>query len=364
MRKFFFLALLAAELMTAGMTVSAQTGDVIGNVYSTDILAKVNGIPIPSYSLNGKTAIALRDLEHYGFYVSYHDNHRTALIEIDLTGDRDISPIAAEERGTPGEIVGNVLETDISAYINGEYVPTCNIDGRLAAAIEDVAPRNDGSEFAEYGYAKTGLAYDWDEQSRTIDLITIPANNEYEAQRLAAENMLSLSLDNGSLTVSESRFADLHLSPDSTAGIGGSFGGSQIHTIDYTYPDGTAEENAGLFYGFPRIYWDEDGSIVIDDELFVNKGIAFDMDKLKKIIYANKPEPRTFEEELEYWRSGAEALWHVSAELETDDYVILDMYQASAGKRLGRRTLAHEAGQIAARQTNTCQRCGNSSGAL
>ncbi len=313
--------------MTAGITASAEVGDVIGNVYSTDILAQVNGYPIPSYSLNGKTAIALRDLENYGFYVEYYEDHRTAAANSQFRPGNEITPIEGVERGTVGAIVGNVLETDITAYINGEYVPTCNIGGTLTAAIEDIAPWNDGSEFSEFGYAKTGMTYTWDEASRTVNLITLPRSNEYDAQRLAAENMLSLELEDGTLKVTESRFADLHLSPDVENGVGGyGYAGPQIYNISYSYPDGTTE-NVGLFYGFYGIYWDEGGSAVQRGRGFSNTGISFDMDKIKKIIAANKPEPRTFEEELGYWRSGAESNWHINAELDTDDYVILDMQQ-------------------------------------
>ena len=326
--KKLILSLIAAGALAAGITASAEVGDVVGNVYSTDILATVNGYAVPSYSLDGKTAIALRDLENYDFHVYYDDYARIALVNFTLNAEEDVTPIEGVERGTVGEVVGEVLETDITAYINGAYVQTYNIGGTLVAAIEDIAPWNDGSEFAAYGYAKTGLTYTWDEESRTVNLITLPKSNQFIAQNMAMENLLTLNLSAGYLTAEESRFSDLYLRPGSWTGITGyTASGNQIYPIKYAYPDGH-EEEIGLFYGFYAVNWDAGGANVRNSEYFNNTGMYFDMDKLEEIIAMNKPEPRTFEEELEFWRGGGTGIWRIRAEMETDEYVVLDMIQS------------------------------------
>ena len=151
MIKIFSTIAAAAAIISAGTAASAAVGNVVGNVYSTDILATVNGEPIPSYALDGKTAIALRDLEHYGFSVYYSESSRLAQANLDMHSIKEYTPIEGAERGTVGEITGNIYESDITAYINREPVSSYNIGGRLVVVIEDIAPHDDGSEFSQYG---------------------------------------------------------------------------------------------------------------------------------------------------------------------------------------------------------------------
>ena len=151
MIKLFSTIAAAAAIIAAGTAASAAVGNVVGNVYSTDILATVNGEPIPSYALDGKTAIALRDLEHYGFSIYYSESSRLAQANLDMHSMKEYTPIEGVECGTVGEITGNIYESDITAYINGEPVSSYNIGGRLVVVIEDIAPHDDGSEFSQYG---------------------------------------------------------------------------------------------------------------------------------------------------------------------------------------------------------------------
>lgn len=39
-----------------------KVGDVVGNIYSTDIMAYVDGVPIQSYNIGGKTVVCIEDL--------------------------------------------------------------------------------------------------------------------------------------------------------------------------------------------------------------------------------------------------------------------------------------------------------------
>ncbi len=324
MKKLLFTAAVCAAL-AGGLSAAAEIGDVVGYVYSTDILATVNSVPIPSYSLDGKTAIALRDLENYGFNVTYDDSVRVALVDFAPWG---INPIEGVERGTVGEIVGEVLETDIVAYINGEYVPTHNIGGHLVAAIEDIAPWGDGSEFAAYGYAKTGMTYTWDEESRTVDLITLPAGNDNQAQEMAMQRRLELAInENGELVITTNKFANHYL----TSGVGHyiswySLNKGPVYPITYVHPDGTRED-VGMFYGFRSVTWDENSGNMIQSDTFTDSIINFDMDKIEKILSAAEPELPTFEEEIEFWENGGTGIWRVTDRLDADDYSVLYMRQ-------------------------------------
>ena len=70
--KFGRLLILLALSMVFGTSASAKVGDVIGNIYTTDILAVVDNMPIKSYNIGGKTAIVIEDLRDYGFYVEWN----------------------------------------------------------------------------------------------------------------------------------------------------------------------------------------------------------------------------------------------------------------------------------------------------
>lgn len=329
MKKLFGILTIAA-ILAASAAAHAEIGDVIGNVYSTDILAKVNGSVIPSYCLDGKTAIALRDLENYGFYVEYNDQYRTAVL---VRNGMDEKPLISEvERGEVGEIIGNLLETDIVAYINGVEVPSYNIGGTLVSAIEDIAPWNDESEFARYGYAKTGMTYTWDDENRIVELLTIPLDNSFDAADIARETFLEANVDEGELQFTKNKFLDLY-------GVrnGVTYApkrDSRIYPVYYTYPDGTKDE-VGLMYGFDHLYFeieeiDDEGNeyyLPLQWENYPRWSIRFDLDKVRKAAESVESIPRTFEEEIDFWKNGGTGMWRVTAQFDTEKYSILDMRQ-------------------------------------
>ncbi len=311
-----------AAVLSAG-TVSAA--EAVGSVYSTDILAKVDGEAIPSYALDGKTAIALRDLENYGFSVAYYDSIRAAYI---TTGraDGELHPIEGVERGRVGRVVGKVYESDIKAYVNGYEIPSYNIGGALVAAIEDIAEPDDGSEFAEIGYSKTALASRWDGESRTIELLTMPKDNSYDAAQYAAKNYLSVVVDGDSVTLEPRPFAAY------SASAGGAIGDHKFTRLYYTMPDGTREE-IGMAYTDYSVSLDEEprgdvyevvGARFEEDPW---PAFVFDLDKLCALTAAYPGEPASVEEETEFWRNGGTGLWDVLAELDTDKYTLLYMRQ-------------------------------------
>ncbi len=310
----------AAGLLAAGVSASAEIGDVVGHVYSTDILATVNGEPIPSYSLDGKTAIALRDLENYGFLVGYTDDARVSIAEFSTS--RPITPIEGVERGSVGEIVGEVLETDIVAYINGEYVPTYNIGGRLVAAIEDIAPWNDGSGFAAYGYAKTGMTYIWDEDNRTVELKTLPIETDSEAWKKAREYGRHMRLDGSRIVVEENKLDWPVLNYEYSSSW--SMGDEQIRPITYIRNDGT-EEEVGLYYSFKRVTWDIGAPTVNISEGREMTYTVLDAAKLEEIFASEEPYKRSFTEELAFYTGGRSGIygWRVNEQIDAENCTIL-----------------------------------------
>ena len=113
-------ALIVTLLLGTASCAFAEVGDIVGNIYSTDILAYVNNRPIPSYCLDGKTAVLIEDLDvggtdadaHYGFYWQYNDDTRT--LTVDSDGSSGYGEPLNIERGEVGKILDNIYETDIS----------------------------------------------------------------------------------------------------------------------------------------------------------------------------------------------------------------------------------------------------------
>lgn len=119
-----------------GVMSFAQIGDVTDTIYTTDIMTFVDDKPIKGFAVSGKTMIALEDLRDFGFSVSYDDSIRTLFVTKthSAAGNMNVSV----EREAVGNIAGYVYETDIEAVVNGVKVDACAIDGKMAAAVEDL----------------------------------------------------------------------------------------------------------------------------------------------------------------------------------------------------------------------------------
>ena len=208
MKKFKLVsaALAAVMLLGSASGAFAANGDVVGSIYSTDILAYVNNRPIPSYNLDGKTAVLVEDLDvggtdadaHYGFNWWYDDNTRT------LTANSDGSSGYGEplniERGTVGKVVDNIYETDIKVIFNGLEVPSFAINGRTAVCIEDLGTVAADSPNADYGYSKYMCNFTWDGDSREVRLYTYQTNDLHDIplhkmEYALNDNILSVSFD-------------------------------------------------------------------------------------------------------------------------------------------------------------------------
>ena len=199
---------LASLLIGFPSAAFAANGDIAGNIYSTDILAYVNGLPIASYNIGGKTAIVIEDLYdkenanfNYGFDWWYQDETRTLTVYSDgYTGfsNQEVS------RGTVGEISGNIYETDIKVIFNGSEVPEFNIGGRTAVCIEDLGTADDSDPNWRYGYSRYLCKFVWNESDRTVSLNTYQTN-DYQNLGAYPERKLSFVLTDDILTASFSQ---------------------------------------------------------------------------------------------------------------------------------------------------------------
>ena len=231
--------LLCAVLFCCSKANAANIGDVIGDIYSTDIIADVSGAPIRSFSLNGKTAIILEDLRRYGFEVGYNDDLRAlyaCVLENTFTAQPD-----EVERGKCGEIIGHTYYSDITASINGVNVPCFSLNGETAAAIEDIA-----CDITQADRSDTGMMYRWNAENRTISLLP-DYDNSVQAKIVFNKYNSQPYIENGILKY--------------TAGFTGA-------DIPADIPDGA--------YKYPIRWGSEDGEIV---------GYAYDSKKNMPVGY-------------------------------------------------------------------------------
>lgn len=157
----------AACICTAASVYAQDVGDVIGTVYTTDIITLVDSVPIPSYSIGGTTAIALSDLREYGFDVQFNEETRRVDVTT-LTKPENITGIETK-RGTVGGVCGNVLYTDIRAYVNGVEITSFNVEGRTCVRVEDLGALTDEYN-VQWGYSDYNFNYRYDDSVRTLYL--------------------------------------------------------------------------------------------------------------------------------------------------------------------------------------------------
>ena len=189
MRKTILFAIVLTVLCS--IRVYAKNGDVVGNVYSTDILAFINDVPVPSYNIGGKTVIIPEDLEDYGIQCTYSDDLRTLLIYC-FTWDPSLRKQVA--RGVAGRVTGKIYETDIRTYVNGLPVQAYSLNGKMAVAIEDLGQVFDlNMEYSPYN-----MRYVWDSKDRAVSLYFL-YDNSYIIMDILAAKSLSLDFENDNI---------------------------------------------------------------------------------------------------------------------------------------------------------------------
>ena len=139
MKRLLSLALGGALALTLAVPARATVGDVIGTVCWSDIVAKVDGEPIPSYNWDGETVIPAELLGHYGMSVIYDWDRRELRINWAPDGERSGTYTPPEDRPAAGTPAYDILETDIVTYIQGKPVQGLNIDGTTMVRLSDLA---------------------------------------------------------------------------------------------------------------------------------------------------------------------------------------------------------------------------------
>jgi len=320
MKKLIFTAIIMFSVLIIGTNAqSAQPGDVIGNVYSTDILAFINGVPVQSYNIGGRTMVIIEDLTEettgfWGINYNYIDDLRLLVADFHAFLINDMRRIEPIERGEPGNVLGNIYETDIVVYVNGLRIPAFSLNGRMAVAIEDLGATEHGAEWSRYL-----MRYIWNEDERTISLEYLHLGLQNEVFRLLEERFLSVWIENDVVSILINYFSY----------------GVFVNATRF-YADFSEKDYFPLWYGNIRIgtgfisrplivIRNDDGGVILDgDSVFFRH--QFDIDTLVNAIKSIEVPPPTFEfeEMLHHFIAGAFGKrWEIYERIDTDEYTNL-----------------------------------------
>lgn len=210
-------------VLLASMCAYASNGDVIGKVYSTDILAKIDGLNAPSYNIGGKTAIVIEELCDklspltYAVDAEYDDSIRRLDVYMDSSQGFWGESYNEIKRGKVGQILGDVYETDIKVFVNGYEIKGMNIGGKTAVAIEDLGQIGGANE--EFGYSKYRFTATWNAEEKIISLDFIGdylrfSTLDYSPNLVyhQTNNVLSATFDR--MSTYQSRFGNITLTDD------------------------------------------------------------------------------------------------------------------------------------------------------
>ena len=189
------LAVMLAAVLPASFAAAFQIGDVIGEVLLTDIRTYIDGEPIKSYNIAGRTAVIAQDLADYGFSVSFDEALRTLTVSRSGEASEKNGEIAAEE--VKPEDVGkrymDVLYTDIKTIADGTELESFNVDGMTAVYTDDLA--------------KLCGSYEWLEAERRVN-ITLDPLTDSGAAAVKAKRELGADISEMTRTVSSLRWGE------------------------------------------------------------------------------------------------------------------------------------------------------------
>ncbi len=132
MKRIICILLLLCGLCTG---VDAQ---IIGAAYATDIHAYIDYLQVPSYNIDGYTAVVVRDLENFGYVVNWDEATRTVSFYKDFI--KPLTPLVPVYEARPvGTKIYDVYQTDIRTVFRGKEIPSYNIGGRTAVRLRDLA---------------------------------------------------------------------------------------------------------------------------------------------------------------------------------------------------------------------------------
>lgn len=186
MKKKLLILTAAVTAAVMGTAAFAANGDIVGEIYNTDILTTLDGVPIESYSIDGETVIPLELLSEYGYVVYYNDRARKVFVTHAGDIPDDLSPQIP--RGRLGGTSGYIYESDIKAYLNGIEIPAYALNGQMGVVVEDIGRVMRGNNVSPYGFT-----YGFYDASK---LLTLRSEYDRLPDKKSRESMKKTEKDN------------------------------------------------------------------------------------------------------------------------------------------------------------------------
>ena len=282
----------------------AKTGDVVGNIYSTDIKAYINGVQVESYNIGGKTCVVVEDITNQ---FAYADDIRTLTIW-DFAPEYLISKKITYTKKSDIP-VGKIYETDIKTYFRGNKLTAYSLNGKMAIAIEELGNDNTFSDI--------GGKYIWNEEERTINLEMMYRYSSKLHDMLREKTLNMVINEKDGKLVAE--FVPVAITNGSILGGG-------IRPDNSIIPVFYENEIIGYQGRFPymELIHGEDNKYTLIENEYQESVDYYYLDKISKIIASFSPVKPTSEEWLTYYEQN---LYTVKQKFETDEYVFLYMSQ-------------------------------------
>jgi len=298
----FSIILMIMAAVFSEVSAWAATGDVIGSIYSTDIMASINGVWVESYNIGGKTVVIIEDITSQ---YAYSDASRTLAIW-------DLAPQELNTGGKisnkrPGTRIGRIYETDIKTIFRGKEIKSYSLNGKMAVEIEDLGCDNE--------FSNIGGKYIWNEKERTISLEVIHryTSEIHDILRDKGVNMV-INQKDGKLVA---EFVPVAITNGSILG-GGTVSDNSMSEVLYN------GEVIGYKCKFPNMELTFDGFLRPDG--FWTDVDYYYADKIKAAISDISPILPTAEDWVTYYEQN---MYVIKERFETDEYMFLYMTLAT-----------------------------------
>ncbi|MCI6057380.1 hypothetical protein [Anaerotignum sp.] len=142
MKKFVLFSTLILSLILSSFT--AYGAAPIANAVTTDIVASIDGAPIPCYNLFGKVCIFAEDLEDYGFDVSYDNNEKKLYINRYQEINKPITATYVPPQNRPiGRLAYKVYPSNLVTTVDGNKMSSFRADGKTLIYFKALEPYGD-----------------------------------------------------------------------------------------------------------------------------------------------------------------------------------------------------------------------------
>ncbi len=191
MKKFLIIALF---LLTIPFSASAKVGDVTGEIYSTDIRTFINGVEVASYNIGGRTAVIIEDVLDADKHGYAYDNY-TRTLSFNTLEPKYFAEQKIKSYENAGKIIGSIYETDIKATVYDVVLPSYNIGGKTAVAIEDLG--------CDGGFSNIGGRYIWNDEERTLSLEFLYSNQNIMPNKRSSDIVVNKDKMQADITFAE-----------------------------------------------------------------------------------------------------------------------------------------------------------------